>query len=262
MSRLASCLVTQAQLESAPFQDWARRLNQPPGLNRKTWEFCFIAQALTERGLVGPGKRGLGFAVGREPLPALFAALGAQIVATDVDRAHSEAAGFEPHDHAEGPADLVVAELCAPDRMQQLVAFRNVDMNHVPEDLTGFDFAWSACAIEHLGSIERGLTFVERMTRCLKPGGVAVHTTELNLSHADDTIDHAPTVLFRDRDLAELERRLARRGYRVRLDLSRGDGDADLTIVSPPYPFTPHLKLTFGRFVTTSLALIVEPVQP
>lgn len=251
---LTSCLVTQAQLESEEFQRWARALGRPPGLNRKTWEFCFIAQALAERGMLAPGRRGLGFAVGREPLVALFARHGASLVATDVDEARAAAAGFvESGEHARDLADLPV-----PDELRHLVQFRTVDMNAVPDDLVGFDFVWSACAFEHLGTLERGLAFVERMVDCLKPGGVAVHTTELNVSHADETLERGTTVLFRERDMHELKRRLAARGCRVTLDFARGTGDADLSIIRPPYPESPHLKLLFDRFVTTSFALVVE----
>lgn len=251
---LSSCAVTQAQLESADFQRWARALGRPPGLNRKTWEFCFIAQALHERGMLAPGRRGLGFAVGREPLVALFARHGAALVATDVDEARAAAAGFvDSGEHARGLDDLGV-----PDEFRKLVNFRCVDMNAVPDDLQDFDFTWSACAFEHLGSIERGLAFVERMTACLKPGGVAVHTTELNISHADETLETGTTVLFRERDMRELARRLAARGWRTTLSFERGTGDADLTIIRPPYPDSPHLKLAFDRFVTTSFALLIE----
>lgn len=259
-ARLGSCLVTQAQLESPAFLAWAERLARPPGLNRKTWEFCFIAQALAERGMLAPGRRGLGFAVGREPLVALFAGLGPELTATDVDETRAAVAGFvESGEHARSLEDLRVPGLCAAEVLERNVTFRTVDMNRVPEDLTGFDFVWSACAFEHLGSIERGLAFVERMTRCLKPGGVAVHTTELNISHADETLDHAPTVLFRERDIRELARRVAPLGWSLELDFARGDKDADLTIIRPPYPASPHLKLTCDRFVTTSLGLIFEP---
>ena len=37
-------------------------------VNRKFWEWCAIAQALEERNLLVSGSRGLGFAVGTEPL--------------------------------------------------------------------------------------------------------------------------------------------------------------------------------------------------
>lgn len=259
MSALVSCLATQAQLESEPFQAWARRLAREPGANRKTWEFCFIAQALWERGMLAPGRRGLGFAVGREPLVALFAGLGCALVATDQDARRAELAGYVASgDHAADLEQLSVPALCDPALLTQRVTRRTVDMNAVPDDLAAFDFTWSACAFEHLGSLGRGLAFVERQLTCLKPGGVAVHTTELNVSSDEDTLASGPTVLFRERDIRELAERLARAGHRITLDFARGDGDADLAVARPPYPYSPHLKLLYDRFITTSMGLIIE----
>jgi cyclopropane fatty-acyl-phospholipid synthase-like methyltransferase len=34
--------------------------------------------------------------------------------------------------------------------------FRRADMNAMPDTLGQFDFVWSACAFEHLGSIRQG----------------------------------------------------------------------------------------------------------
>jgi len=31
----------------------------------------------------------------------------------------------------------------------------------LPADLTGFDFCWSICALEHLGTIAQGLDFIK-----------------------------------------------------------------------------------------------------
>ena len=52
-------------------------------LHRKMWEWLFIAEALRERGMLAAGRSGLGFGVGQEPLVALFAAAGCDVVATD-----------------------------------------------------------------------------------------------------------------------------------------------------------------------------------
>jgi len=58
------------------------------------WEWLFIAEALSERNMLVRGRRGLGFGVGREPLVALFASFGPEIVATDLDPARALAAGW------------------------------------------------------------------------------------------------------------------------------------------------------------------------
>ena len=47
-------------------------------------------------------------------------------------------------------------------------AYREVDMRAIPTDLRGFDFAWSSCALEHLGSLGAGMAFVAPGPRVTK----------------------------------------------------------------------------------------------
>ena len=76
-----------------------------------------------------------------------------------------------------------------------------------PDDIEpDFHFTWSSRYFEHLGSIDRGLAFIKEQMKCLRRGGVAVHTTEFNVGSNHETIDHEATVLFRRRDLQRLAR--------------------------------------------------------
>ena len=52
-------------------------------MHRKVWEWSAIAQALDDRLMLRTSTRGLGFAVGKEPLASLFASKGCQITASD-----------------------------------------------------------------------------------------------------------------------------------------------------------------------------------
>lgn len=132
-------------------------------------------------------------------------------------------------------------------------------MNAIPEALRGFDFCWSACALEHLGSLEAGARFVESSLRTLAPGGVAVHTTEFNLSSNDDTVDAGHTVIYRRRDLEALAERLRARGHHVEpLDFDPGSGVLDRYVDVPPFLAEPHLRLRLERFDCTSIGLIVR----
>jgi hypothetical protein len=259
---LRSGLCTQAQLESPNFRGWIQRMGLAFKLHRKCWEYAFIAQALAERGFLQPGRRGLGFAVGREPLASLFAAHGCQIVATDLDEELARELGWvTTHQHAARLDDLNHAKLCDPVTFRRRVSFRAVDMNSIPDDLRGFDFVWSSCSFEHLGSIAQGHRFIERMTRCLKPEGVAVHNTEFNLSSNEDTIDNNPSfVLFRQRDIEAMVSSLRAQGRVVDLDLLSGVGPADAFIDEYPYRQETHLKLRIGPYVSTSVGLIIGPV--
>jgi hypothetical protein len=67
------------------FQYWSDKLKEKPHFHRKLWEFVYIAQVLYENGFLRDGNRGLCFGVGTEPLPALFASMGCEITATDMD---------------------------------------------------------------------------------------------------------------------------------------------------------------------------------
>ena len=83
-------------------------------------------------------------------------------------------------------------------------------MNDISSDLSNFDFCWSCCALEHLGSLSAGMRFIERSLDTLRPGGWAVHTTEFNIFSDVATIERGATVLYRQRDLRWLMEHLQR----------------------------------------------------
>lgn len=257
---LVSCLCSEGLLASPAFRYWAGALHQPWKLHRKLWEFGFICQALYERGMLVEGKKGLGFAVGEEPLPALFASRGCSIVATDLEATDSRAQVWADTAQLAVSVDkLERPGICAPELFRERVSFRPVDMNRIPADLSDFDFTWSSCSFEHCGSIELGLEFIVNQMKCLRPGGVAVHTTEFNLTSNDKTLTEGGTVIFRKRDIDELVRRLEKDGHFVEpLNYALGSSSGDTHIDTFPYAEEPHLKLLLAeRFVSTSIALIV-----
>jgi hypothetical protein len=159
-----------------------------PVYHRKLWEFCYVAQALWSARKLMPTMCGLGFGCGQEPLPSLFAKYGVKILATDQP---------QPGERAAGGVEVVrYHEICPDGGLLKNIAFRPIDMKAIPADLTGsFDFCWSSCALEHLGSLANGLRFVAESLKTLKPGGTAVHTTEFNLGNAV-AIDNGQTVLY------------------------------------------------------------------
>jgi hypothetical protein len=151
---LNSRACTQEQVESPVFKEWATRLGDRPRLlHRKLWEWCFISQVFEERGLLVVGAKGLGFAVGKEPLPSLFASRGCSILATDLSAEDAVKEGWVAgNQHASDSAQLNDRGLCAPEVLARNVRFRAVDMKSIPFDLRDFDFLWSSCAMEHLGT--------------------------------------------------------------------------------------------------------------
>ncbi|HEX5121805.1 MAG TPA: hypothetical protein VFV97_01065 [Rhodanobacteraceae bacterium] len=258
---LACVACTQRQVESATFRYWAERMRTRPGLlHRKNWEWCFITQALSERGMLRPGRRGVGFAVGNEPLTSLFAGTGCTILATDLDTQQAGERGWVAGgQHAAAAGELNALRLCSPELFAANVQFREVDMRHVPDDVAGYDFLWSSCAMEHLGSLAHGMDFVVDAMKCLRPGGIAVHTTELNVESDSRTIETGHSVVYRKRDLLALRAALAANGHAVEpFDFDFGDSEADRHVDEPPYGGKPHLKLRIEGFASTSFGLIVR----
>jgi SAM-dependent methyltransferase len=259
-TRLGCRLCTEAQLRSPTFRRWLAEMRQPYRPHRKFWEWAYIAQALHERGVLRPGARGLGFAVGAEPLAAVFAARGCAVVATDLDPGTADllaARWLTSGQHATSYDLLNARGICPADEFARRVQLRYVDMNAIPDDLTGFDFVWSSCSLEHLGSLEHGMRFLENMARCLRPGGVAVHTTEFNVLSDHRTIEAGGDVLFRRRDIEEIADRLAAVGCRLaERDYHAGDSGNDWKVDMPPYQFHQHLKLDYAGYVITSIGLI------
>lgn len=270
-SKLTTSLCVYADWKSEWLPKWSAEIKETPtNLHRKLWEWCFIPQALHERGMLRPGKKGLGFAVGQEPLPALFAKYGCQVLATDGDFEDLDTNRWATtNQHANNLAELDDRKLCPPEEFKKLVRFRNVDMNNIPPGLSrSFDFLWSSCAIEHLGTIQAGLNFVNNAMDCLKPGGIAVHTTDFNVSSDTDTLDHNPDVVFRKRDIQWLADTLKTYGHRMtEPDFDPGSHEIDQLVSEPPYTQDPvHLKLRIGAqpgkehesYVVTSLGIIVQ----
>jgi hypothetical protein len=229
-------------------------------LHRKLWEWCFITRVLESCNFLREGCTGIGFAVGREPLVAQFAAMGAFVLASDLEMERAADAGWVASgEHAASLAALNTRGLCPPDEFAARVTFREIDMTNIPvDDLSKVDFLWSSCAFEHLGGLEAGIDFVVNAMRCLKPGGLAVHTTEFNVGSNDATVSEGGTVVYRQRDIEELAHRLRADGHEIRLDFDRGTAPADYHVDVPPYSHDPHLKLHLMGFTTTSIGLAVR----
>jgi SAM-dependent methyltransferase len=266
---LTSRVCLQSDMEAPWTTFWSSEMCTGVFYHRKVWELCYISQALFNEGMLRPGTKGLGFGCGEEPLPSLFAKYGAGIIVTDQEPDEAARQGWAATGQHAATLDRVRLPHVCPD-LEKLatIDLRYVDMNRIPDDLTGqFDFCWSACALEHLGSIANGLAFIENSIKTLKPGGVAVHTLEFNLSEGPETIDNWPTVLFQKKHMQDIEQRLAAQGHHVvALEFDVGDGLLDRFIDLPPWhtdvvrlatPFA-HLRLSVDGFACTSFGIIVK----
>ena len=257
-----SQMATEAQCRSDAFYYGCQqtRLPQEPIFHRKLWEYAYILQCLSEAGMMSPGRRGLGFGVGQEPLVAIMAARGCSVVATNLDSEEASKQGWARiGQYAATLEALNDRGICPSDRFSALVKYRIAGMNKIDPDLVGFDFVYSSCAFEHVGSIEQGLQFVKNSLKCLCPGSIAVHihTTEFNVFSNDATIDHQQTVLFRRQDIDRLAAELRSQGHEIVLNYNTGSGPFDRHIDVPPWSGI-HLKLQLEQYVTTSLGLLIQ----
>ncbi len=107
-----------------------------------------------------------------------------------------------------------------------------------------------------MGRWRAGMDFVVAQMSCLRPGGVAVHTTEYLVSSNESTVEAGGTVFYRRRDIEALVARLRRAGHAVDIDYTLGSTPDDVHVDVPPYTDV-HLRTELAGYVTTSLALIV-----
>jgi SAM-dependent methyltransferase len=257
-----SSLCRQQHFRMPLYTYWCKKLDESPRFHRKQWEFVFICHVLYERGYLKSGIDAIGFGVGKEPLVSLFASYGINVLATDLEIERAKSLGWvSTNQHSNNLSDLNKKSLCEDNLFKEKVRFQNVDMNNIPDDLGKFDFCWSSCAFEHLGSIKNGLEFVSNSLKLLKPGGIAVHTTEFNVSSNDKTLDNNPSfVIYRRRDFEDFTEKLTRDGFIVEtIDYSVGEDKLERYVDLPPYSNEPHLRLQLANeFVSTSIGLIIR----
>ena len=260
LAEVRSQMCTAAQFDEADYGRWIGLMHRQKHQHRKQWEHVWICRVLESMGSLHDGARGLGFGCGIEPLPAVFAAHGARVTATDLGAEDRRARRWqETAQHLLSAEALSDPAICPPERFFERVDVRAVDMNAIPETLAGYDFCWSSCSLEHLGSIDAGLHFIERSLDTLEPGGVAAHTTELNLTSDSRTIKKGGTVLFRRRDIEGFARRMTKLGHEVLpITWDQGDQPEDQIVDVPPYASDIHFKLALRSYVTTSFGLAIR----
>jgi hypothetical protein len=91
---------------------------------------------------------------------------------------------------------------------------------------------------------------------CLKPGGIAVHTTEFNLGSNSRTLQTRATVAYRKQDIEQLALMLLQAGHSIpTINLSPGSEPLDRVIDLPPFKAPVHLKVLCRRHLLTSIGL-------
>jgi len=255
-----SQLCTARQFQERVYSNCCGEIHEPPRFHRKQWEFAYILQVLKKHGKLASRSKGLGFGCGLEPLPAVFCKYGCEVLVTDLAQENAVSKGWkETSQYTANLDQLYEASQRIIDQKSfyDRITYREVDMNNVPRRFDkSFDFVWSACSLEHLGSLQAGMDFIYASLCCLRPGGVAVHTTEFNLSSNTDTVENDQVCLYREKDILGAIKGLPKGCSAVQLNLDAGNSEIDAYVDVPPYLPAPHLKLLLGQYVTTSIGLI------
>ena len=241
------------------FKRLAALIRNPEDWHRKLWEWIFVLHHAFATSSVREGARGLVFGVGLEALPAVFAGHGVFVTATDAPvELGIDGGWFDSNEY--GRSRDAMSSLDVPrDVFNRLVEWRPCDMNAIDPGLVDYDFCWSSCCFEHLGSLRRGMDFViNSVERTLKVGGVAIHTTEFNLSSNTDTLAEGDTVIYRLRDIEQLIDELRARGHHVQPFAVAPDSLVlDGFVDTPPFS-GPALKLRLEGFTCTSAGLVIR----
>jgi len=241
------------------YSPWHRQLSASLRSNnyklRKIWEWTYTIQVLYDQGFLSSGSSGLGFGCGTEPLASCFSNFVAELLITDAPPHIIEGKGWSDTNQHTANLEQAKHDWLAPrECMDKVMRFEFADMNNISHDyFNQFNFVWSSCALEHLGSKHLGLTFIVQSAQCLKPGGIAVHTTEYDLS-GQSTIDNWETVLFNEDDflitlkgmLDTLNNDGSGRHFELcPFDLRRGTAFLDGYVDIPPYGYHKGLNDSF-----------------
>jgi hypothetical protein len=238
----------------------------PPYPNRKRWEYWRIYQTLVDYfpDFVRRKLKGVGFGLGKEHLPEFFVKLGHELLCTDGPLTEQGQREWrETAQHSAQLTDLFHGLSVDAETFFKAASFREVDMNAIPDDIRGFDFCWSTGSLEHLGSLEKGLRFIENTLGCLRPGGWSVHATEFNLASIDDpycpTVESGSFCFYRTGDLTAFADRMSSKGHVVLpFEFKRGAHAENFLPDEHPYPRTDtHLSLISAGCHVTSVLIAV-----
>merc|ERR1711865_389393 len=246
---------------SAPGHNWNHHWQ-----HRKLWELAYVVHVVTTMGLCTSGKRGFVTAVGKEFLPQLFVTLGCDIVASDLPDGQV-ASGWD----AGGMHASNMKELYTPgykgvtwEQFNEHVHFQPENINSLSREIQQqrFDFVWSTCSVEHVGSIEKGIAAVLNSVKLLKPGGVAIHTVEFNLWSEEQTTRTENESIWRKKDMERLIAAAQTAGYIVpTVSWGAGHGKFDRVPNGQDkcaYVDHNHIKLGCFGEIKTSFAMVIQ----
>ena len=226
----------------------------PARLHRKEWEFAQGVYGLRKLRCLSPDAAALGLGAGTEPIVFFLAGRLRRVVATDL-----YAGDFSEHEA--DPRMLRDPEAFAPfsyhrDRLE----VRRMDATAIDYAPESFDLVFSFSSFEHFGSRREQRACLAAMHRVLRPGGVAVLTTEVILNAWGRHGDYFRRAELLDALIPDAGFRLAGGDFQFATSRATLEG-----LVRLPHEIDrrPHLVLRRWRTYFTSAALFLEkPVPP
>jgi len=202
-------IATGEQLREPVAGGWLARLRPKGTSGPEHWRKVYTLQALRRYGLLEQGAVGLGFERSPSGMPAALAALGTRVVAAFPTRpgAQQKPAALK--------RDLSDRAPCGKAVFDENVSVRIVPWRRLPPDLANFDFLWSSRVNEMLYSVAETARFVEDAMRCLRPGGLAVHTFGYDLAPSGRATPSTKRVMMQQGDIERIALLLVSRGHTV-----------------------------------------------
>lgn len=259
LEKPVSQLCTFSQFESPEYTRICDKFDVIKRFHRKQWEFVYVIKCLEDSGFIKKNNKGLAFGVGKEKLPSFLAENECYVTATDLDSSDDLCQSWQKtNQHCAQKQDLFYKNIISEEKFNKFVEFKAVDMNSIPDYLKDYDFCWSSCSLEHLGSLKHGLDFIKNSLDCLKPGGVAVHTTEFNLSSNENTFESKGSSVYRKKDIEQFAEELLNEGHELYLNFDIGNEPEDLLVDFERNNKNYHLKITINDFITTSFGFYIK----
>jgi hypothetical protein len=249
--------VTTQFLEDNFFR-WMVFLKENPRFHTKQWQYYAILECALEVSNSRTGNRAMGFGVGTEPLPAALAKIGFDVHATDYFDGDNALQWAQTGQMSSDILKLNDRRIIEDDEFLDRVRLSNLDMNEIPVLYNGtLDFVWSTCALGHIGGYENGLKFIRRSLDLLKPGGIAVHTTELDQSQEVTRFDHPGLSFYKLDDLNALIFEAQESGYLAQPVFIHPIAHfAEKYVAKEPWGKKPHIRIEIFNRELNSVALV------
>ncbi len=257
-------VISEARFKEDNFFAWMNLLKEKPTLHNKQFQQYAIMEAANSVPIYdGTRRYAIGFGVGREPIPAALIQLGFDVIATDYLDGEIASQWKNTGELADNYEELNLRGIASAKEFAEHLRFRNLDMNILPAEYSNqFDFVWSSCSLGHIGGYQAGLDFIENSLKLLKPGGIALHTTELDASSFKDKYESSTLNFYKLKDLNEVIGRARAKGFSVsNIELpTKYRGVSEKYVVREPWAEKPHIRIEiYGREILSTALIFHRP---